>query len=49
MKALGIKVKELHKRSVDNEIVKIESDIESNRDIIEVFNLPTIAPEKDEE
>lgn len=40
MKALGIKVKELKKKSVDNEIVKIESDIESNRDIIEVFNVP---------
>ena len=38
MKAVGIKVKELKKQSVDNEIVKMESDIESSKDIIEVFD-----------
>jgi len=38
MKAVGIKVKELKKRSVDNEIVKMESDIESSRDIINIFD-----------
>jgi hypothetical protein len=50
MKAVGIKVKEIQKKSVDNEIVKIETDIESNRDIIEVFNVVVKedAVEKDE-
>ena len=45
MKAVGIKVQELKKRSVDNEIVKIESDIESNRDIINIFNTSETASE----
>ena len=41
MKAIQIKVKELKKRSVDNEIVKIESDIESSKEIISVFDHTT--------
>lgn len=49
MKAVGIKVKEIQKKSVDNEIEKIETDIESNRDIIEVFtDAKEDAVEKDE-
>jgi len=38
MKALGIKVTEIKKKSVDNEIVKIEDDIQSSRDIISLFD-----------
>jgi len=38
MKAIGIKVKEIKKKSVDNEIAKMETDIESSRDIISVFD-----------
>jgi len=43
MKALGIKVQEIKKKSVDNQLKKIEDDIESSRDIISVFD------EKEEE
>jgi hypothetical protein len=41
MKALSIKVKELKKNSVDNEIKKVEDDIEMSRDIISVFDTQT--------
>jgi len=58
MKALGIKVKELKKRSVDNEIKRIEDDVEASQEIISFFDSSkeenqvketTEPPEKDEE
>ena len=38
MKALGIKLAELKKRSIDNALKRIEDDVEASRDIISVFN-----------
>jgi hypothetical protein len=38
MKAVAIKVTELKKKSVDNELKKIEDDIASNQEVVEVFN-----------
>jgi hypothetical protein len=37
MKALNIKYKELQKRSVDNELVKVEEEMEKTQDIVEIF------------
>ena len=37
MKAIGIKLQELKKKSVDNEIKKVEDDIEASRDMILIF------------
>jgi len=49
MKALQIKVKELQKRSVDNELVKVEEEIEAARDLVEVFKEQEEAKESKEE
>jgi hypothetical protein len=38
MKALAIKLQEMKKRSVDNELKKVEDDIEASKDIISVFD-----------
>lgn len=38
LKALAIKLMELKKRSVDNQLKKVEDDIEASRDIISVFD-----------
>jgi hypothetical protein len=46
MRALAIKLKEMKKRSVDNELKRIEEDIDSSRDIIDVFDS---TEKKDEE
>lgn len=38
MKAVGIKVTELRKKSVDNELKKIEDDITANQEVVDVFS-----------
>jgi hypothetical protein len=38
MKAVSIKVTELKKKSVDNELKKIEDDIVSNQEVVDVFD-----------
>jgi hypothetical protein len=44
MKALNIKCKEIQQKSVDNELVKVEEDMEQTQDIVDYFkdglNLP---------
>ncbi|MDD5649640.1 MAG: hypothetical protein PHF86_04370 [Candidatus Nanoarchaeia archaeon] len=45
-KALTIKIAEMKKRSVDNQIKKVEDDIEASKDIISIFDK---AEEKTEE
>jgi hypothetical protein len=37
MKALGIKYKELQKRSVDNELLKVEDELEATQDVVNYF------------
>lgn len=45
MKALNIKLKELKMKSVDNELVRMETDIEASKDIISIFDTLRDNPE----
>jgi hypothetical protein len=52
MKAIQIKVKELQKRSVDNELVKVEEDVGAALDMVSVFKEEqeaTVEKDKEEE
>lgn len=50
LKAVAIKVQELKKKSVDNELKKIEDDVEASKDIISIFDaLKTVEAQEQEE